>query len=473
VATSSDVGLTLRAIVTATNSGGSVSATSGQTSAVQAAASAPASGNANLWVDANGGSCTRTATAAAYNDATACGTVSAAWSAAQGGDTILIRGNSSGLIYTSGFSASGAKSSTVTISVPSGESAWFAGDGSLSGVTNMLVTDDRPVTNPSTLAGVGNGLAFGMETIGGSSANIAFRNVDEYCQNRSPWHMVTGPNGTSCNASFLINGVNGFSWIGGSNGPTAACINSSPCSGGDNVNNIGPSCSSNAACQNILIQNVVFHDVRRLDGNTHMEAIKIDQGTGITLRDNWWFSCDCNSAVIFFGASSGKETADNVLVEGNVIGNSGAGGGKGIFDAYNYPSGTAHHFTYRYNTVDGPIQSDPTTGTLPGTNVRLEGNTAWRQLYSACTPSGATFVKNTWYTDPSTNVAQCGTDNPGIKQGASSLFVSPGAPNWNYHLQSTSPLIDAGGSGANGMRDIDNQMRPMGAADDVGADESR
>src|ERR1700690_64440 len=106
------------------------------TGAILFAATAMAQDVANIWIDTNGGSCVRSSTPVAYSDAVACSTLAAAWTAAQGGDTIIAKGG----IYSSGFSASGTKSSTVTIKAASGENPWFAGDGSLSGVTNMTVT---------------------------------------------------------------------------------------------------------------------------------------------------------------------------------------------------------------------------------------------------------------------------------------------------------------------------------------------
>src|SRR3712207_427369 len=52
-----------------------------------------ATSTANLWVDTNGGSCTRQATAGSYGDAQACGSFDAAYEAAQCGDTIGIKGS--------------------------------------------------------------------------------------------------------------------------------------------------------------------------------------------------------------------------------------------------------------------------------------------------------------------------------------------------------------------------------------------
>ena len=50
------------------------------------------SGNGNLWVDTNGGSCTRQAAGGSYVDSQACGSFNSAYAAASPGDTIYIKG---------------------------------------------------------------------------------------------------------------------------------------------------------------------------------------------------------------------------------------------------------------------------------------------------------------------------------------------------------------------------------------------
>ncbi len=49
-------------------------------------------------------------------------------------------------------------------------------------------------------------------------------------------------------------------------------------------------------------------------------------------------------------------------------------------------------------------------------------------------------------------------------------YVSPGSPDFDYHLQSSSPAIDQA-IGSTTPDDIDGQSRPLGAASDVGPDE--
>src|SRR3954470_7018922 len=56
--------------------------------------SAQAATLAHLWVDTNGGSCTRTSSPAVYNDATACASMQAAQTAASAGDTVILKNGS-------------------------------------------------------------------------------------------------------------------------------------------------------------------------------------------------------------------------------------------------------------------------------------------------------------------------------------------------------------------------------------------
>lgn len=94
VLASADVGNTVRLQVTATNSLGNATATSTQTGTV---AAAPASGNANLWVNTTaGGSPQPCPTACAYDANKAYGSIQAAWTAASSGQVIRVRGGTYG-----------------------------------------------------------------------------------------------------------------------------------------------------------------------------------------------------------------------------------------------------------------------------------------------------------------------------------------------------------------------------------------
>jgi hypothetical protein len=49
-------------------------------------------------------------------------------------------------------------------------------------------------------------------------------------------------------------------------------------------------------------------------------------------------------------------------------------------------------------------------------------------------------------------------------------YISPGAPNYNYHITSTSPAVDHA-VGSTTPVDMDSQSRPYGPVSDIGADE--
>jgi hypothetical protein len=94
-------------------------------------------GTANLWVDTNGGTCTRSASLVAYSDAAACSSFNTAYQAATNGDLICVATGSSypvqQVLYDAGIT------SMVTI------------DGDCSGTSRTLVEAD------GVIVGTGNG----------------------------------------------------------------------------------------------------------------------------------------------------------------------------------------------------------------------------------------------------------------------------------------------------------------------------
>jgi len=417
---------------------------------------------ANLWINTTGGSCTRSATPAVYSQSTSCGTVAAAWTAAAAGDTVIAKGGT----YSSAFSASGAKSSTVTIKAAAGENPWFAGSGTLSSVTNMTVQDDRPVTitypsNVLTPVGISNGLTMGYTIISGSSANINFTNIDLWCQNQSPWSVVTGLEGTSCSAPIQIRGLVGFTMTGGSIGPTAECLGTG-CSGSTNDNQI-TACASNAACSNITFNGVYMHDELGLDQTTHSEMWKIDQGQNITFKNSYFIHCKCNTAMIFFGQQtypSNFPTADLITFENNVIEGPVTDGGYNAVQKA-YQSGPNPTFTFRYNTIYGPF-NDSGSGVTTA-NYNFTGNVGYMAGYFPC---HGTYSKNQWYSDSSTSVQTCTGDNAGV-QVNTGWWNNP--TGHDYRIPTTSRLKDLGGASCSGLTDLAGVSRPQGAACDVGA----
>ncbi len=153
----------------------------------------PASGSANLWVDGNGGTCARQATAGAYVDTASCGTFDAAWDAAQSGDLIVVRAGSYGA-----QNVSGSKSAATTIRGEAGVTLQGAStsvcgysDGLMCANANFMVLENMTID-----AGSNHGASSGAEING---QNVTFRNVNLY-----------GPF-----VSLYVNNGQSFTWQGG------------------------------------------------------------------------------------------------------------------------------------------------------------------------------------------------------------------------------------------------------------------
>jgi hypothetical protein len=103
-----------------------------------------------------------------------------------------------------------------------------------------------------------------------------------------------------------------------------------------------------------------------------------------------------------------------------------------------------------------------------------DGNTSALTVYGGSTANLNTvmFYNNTNDTNANGKPVAPGTINQVNSHFPSSPmgYVSPGSPNFNYHLQHSSPAIDQA-VGSTTSDDMDLQPRPFGAARDIGADE--
>ncbi len=89
---------------------------------------------------------------------------------------------------------------------------------------------------------------------------------------------------------------------------------------------------------------------------------------------------------------------------------------------------------------------------------------------SALTFNQGLFAGNTSGKDTGASCSPAPINGLPIDSASSAGFVSPGAPNYNYHIQATSAAKDQAIGSATPI-DIDGQTRPYGSASDVGADE--
>jgi chitodextrinase len=91
----------------AANNRSGTASLNGSTAACAPQPPPPSGTSAHLWIDPNGGSCTRAATAGGYSDTQACPSFAAAYSAAQSGDSVRVKAGT----YPAQFFAGGANSS--------------------------------------------------------------------------------------------------------------------------------------------------------------------------------------------------------------------------------------------------------------------------------------------------------------------------------------------------------------------------
>lgn len=97
----------------------------------------PAAGDANVWVDTNGGTCTRQSTAGSYSDAAACATLDAAEAVSQSGDTVRVKAGSYGAQTISG-TANSTDKADVTFLPADGESVTFTGKVDFNTVDDLI-----------------------------------------------------------------------------------------------------------------------------------------------------------------------------------------------------------------------------------------------------------------------------------------------------------------------------------------------
>ena len=275
--------------VTAYGTGANTVTATSSVTVSNAATPPPAAGDvANLWIDQNGGSCTRAATAAAYADATSCGSFAAALSKAQAGDTVLVRCNSGTSCTFAPEELSGDRgSATITISATSGYTVSF--EEPQGSNRYVWLNGLRHVTFKN--------IGFGDNNAGDSTPNLRIdcsRSVTLVNASGRRFFMFEG------NADFTFKGGDwgGYSSPGEEDstmGTTGAYGPQRTCSGD----------SSPQPQKNILFDGVSFHDVFWISsctvvnggqcsqwGGSHPDCFEINGYVdGVTIANSTFFHC--------------------------------------------------------------------------------------------------------------------------------------------------------------------------------------
>jgi hypothetical protein len=278
---------------------------------------------ANLWIGPSGGTCTRSATPAAYNSGTACGSMQAAQTAAQGGDTVIIKNGT----YGSQSITSGTKASVVTYQAETYRQV-FVGGLTISEVDNIHivgVTTSLGANNASGTVSVTHRASdtpwtdVTIDGFQGKNAWIPADHVTLIHTEFGNWDVCQGAgNGTQTGNAAIEDAVRFWGWgtshvtspdsdrllnsyihdIGGgsdgacgfgSNGPHVDLLQSYP--GGTNIVVDGNTFSNPSGGSNIqlgggtigsfLVQNNYFN-------STHQNTLSMGQGacSGIIIQNN-------------------------------------------------------------------------------------------------------------------------------------------------------------------------------------------
>lgn len=260
-------------------------------------------------------------------------------------------------------------------------------------------------------------------------------------------------------ANFYLNGIKNFTVRGGDWGPCTASAN--PSADGCSNSKI----DGNAANDNIVVEDAVFHDYRIVIGSgAHFECMFLVSGTNITIRRNRFVNCEFYD--IFLQNFSGLGPLTGIVIENNHFDVPWNGSGSQSRNTAIEFSPRRTPFTnvlVRFNSFH-PDTGVNVNGDGDGTvysNFRLVGNLLGSN--HGCYPS-ATYVRNLRKTAPCAATELQVTDF-GYVNNAKGVAFDP-------HLLATSPalgFVTESGGDFELAHDFDRDLRV--APRDVGSDE--
>jgi len=412
---------------------------------------APAAGKAHVWVDTNGGACTRSSTPGEYADAAACPSFSAAYTVALCGDVVHVKAGAYGgqLLSYSPSKADTCKGQPVVIEAADGE---------------VVTLSDDTVDNKT--------LQLGRESALGPR-DILFRDLilaDEF-------YMYPGTRritieGFTAHKFFIRCGhdvtLRGNTWTD----PKATGV---PTISSAWTIGIPPGASdvcadSSVPSSRIMIENDYFFRIWRPNGDSssHRECLHVMGADGLTIRNSRFHECLGNTAAISLNIHGGS-VVQNIVIEGNSFWRTYDGGAypqpTGEGPAINIGGGAAGEqeveVLIRFNTwyQSGTVTplADPT-----GDGIVLDAN-----LFLRSVPSCSGQLQSyTWRY----NVAESGTwgascDDGGNAVGSTSV---EDRANGDLRLRSGSFAVGKGNPAAPPLQDVFGTVRPQGAAPDAG-----
>jgi hypothetical protein len=441
---------------------------------------------ANLWVDTNGGTCTRQATPGAYVDAQACSSLPAAYTAATAGDIVLVKCGSYGDQNFTTNKAAGASivfrpetdfcatfdnsGSPATIQLGAGGSSYLTieyfniNGGGYPSIQKTNVTDSTSATNVSFLhnhVNVDKSVHDAMMNVGGDAVGWTFQYNTfgpACCGDQSGTGIevrftgIAGGNEVK-NLTFsnnLIQSVSRFCNTWPSTyvtveSPTAQPAGSCPDANGD--------C---AAC--------------------HMDAIHIYGLQNATIAGNRIYNVACQG---IFVEDTGSAVNGPMTIVNNAITTNSDNCNSGITVE---PRAGTHSikgaWTIAFNTANTPIHINiGAGGTASQTSFNLVGNLApiWPDgSNTGCTSWDSGTATATW----SYNAVETYGGSQNSTCGTGDVYpVSPTFANSTFDLHlagamtAADNLVPSNICTAIATFDFDGDARPFGTACEAGADE--
>ncbi len=383
--------------------------------------------NANLWVDTNGGTCTRLSTPGAYVDAQACSSMAAAFTAASAGDVVIVKNGTYASQSVSGsakavtFNAETAGSVLVGgLSVSAGGVTVHGIIASGTGYSRGNLSVSNPTSNSSSPIVIDGFRARNVDIENAAYVTISNGEFGNYDTSQCP---------TECDGTYL------------------------------------------GGADHITFKNNIFHDIYDHTGGSvdiarHNDMVSFLYtlgGSNIVWDGNTFYNGpDGGSNIMSSGPLS------NWTVQNNYFGGIAPGTSQSYGNNITYGQGTCTGFFYYRNNViaSGAGYALNTGGCSP--TVDFSGNIFLTTGYHACLVTGSATGGHNTFVDASANNA-CGSSNKTCTP--TWLNGTPSAAN-SYDIRlapSDTCAKDAGNASSYAPTDMYGTSRPQGSVPDAGA----
>jgi hypothetical protein len=366
----------------------------------------PRAGAGNVWVDTNGGSCARQATAGPYADARACASLAAAYAAAAAGDTIVVAGGTYGpqtLTGSKRLTIRGAPGTTPTLSTTRVEAS------NLTMIGFRIQRNDDPSDIVATLEARGDD--------------------NTYVRVHVDTKKQRGTQGIHADGDRNV-------FRGGS------------------TYNVVDEKGALVGASNVTFDNFYFHDVWVTDSAVHNECVFSD-GPGLTVRNSRFVNCATMALYITRGNWWGQPVYGGVTLVNNVFGHS-TNTGSGSWHYYSLVASGVLEEIRNWKVINNTFET-AVGGDLPAPGTIWANNVGSWDCLSGATYSGNVGKKCAAGDRAVSPASSCGRPACPSPTVARHRWVDPGTH--DFHLAAGSPAIDAANPAYAPATDKDGKRR--------------